>query len=169
MPNDMRGAYEWMIATCNKDNVGYSQKYRCEQTVNGITYYDCSSMIFYALFHNGFNLSGYPFTTATMGKILKGLGFQELPSISWQAGDIVWRVGHCEMVYSGQITMGAHTSTRPLHQQVSINTYATSYSKYSKVYRYNGDIPPDPPDPPVPPDPQDPRKKMKFLYYNRRF
>ncbi len=136
MPS-IQGAYNWIVSKCNSPNVGYSQQYRSEQTVNGITYYDCSSLIFYALKHNGFNLSGYPFTTATMGDILTSLGFTRLASNNWQNGDIVWRNGHCEMVYQGNTTMGAHTDGVPLAQQVSINSFTSNYSDYTYVYRYS--------------------------------
>lgn len=33
----IQAAYNWAIETCAKDNVGYSQTYRNQQTVNGIT------------------------------------------------------------------------------------------------------------------------------------
>ena len=46
---DINRAYSWMIETCNAPRVGYSQAYRNQQTVGGITYYDCSSSINYAL------------------------------------------------------------------------------------------------------------------------
>ena len=34
---DLNQFIQWCIETCNKDNVGYSQAYRNQQTVNGIT------------------------------------------------------------------------------------------------------------------------------------
>ena len=49
-------AYNWAIEVCNKPNVGYSQQYRNQRTVNGITYYDCSSFIWYALIAGGWDL-----------------------------------------------------------------------------------------------------------------
>ena len=48
---DINKAYSWAIETCNAPNVGYSNAYR--QTVGGITYYDCSSFINYALLAGG--------------------------------------------------------------------------------------------------------------------
>lgn len=46
---DINKSYSWAIETCNAPNVGYSNAYRNQQTVGGITYYDCSSFINYAL------------------------------------------------------------------------------------------------------------------------
>ena len=39
---DLNTAYSWAINTCDAPNVGYSQTYRNQQQVNGVTYYDCS-------------------------------------------------------------------------------------------------------------------------------
>ena len=55
MPS-IQSAYNWSIETCAKENVGYSQTYRNQRTVNGITYYDCSSFIWYALIAGGWDL-----------------------------------------------------------------------------------------------------------------
>ncbi len=172
MAYDFDGAYDFVVNKCNASNVGYSQTYRNEQTVGGVTYYDCSSLIFYALKHNGWTMwDGNAFTTATMGSVLKSIGFTELPSTDWQAGDILWRSGHTEMVYSGQTTMGAHSSRKPLAEQVSINSYTSSYSSYSKLYRFNGDAP-EPPEPPEPPSPPNPSyngsSTKKCIYYPKR-
>lgn len=120
-------AYEWAIETCNKANVGYSQDYREEKTVNGITYYDCSSFIWYALKYGGIDVMKYsssPFTTATMPKILLSMGFVGFDpwNNDWKLGDIMWRSGHTEMVYDAvnKITMGAHSARLPLAEQVSV-------------------------------------------------
>lgn len=51
-------------------------------------------------------------------------------------GDIVWKTGHCEMVYSGRRTMGAHTDGVALVDQVSISDGDVSPSYYEEVYRY---------------------------------
>ena len=53
MPN-INQAYSWAVNTCNASNVGYSQTYRNQQTIGGITYYDCSSFIWYSLIAGGF-------------------------------------------------------------------------------------------------------------------
>lgn len=76
----MLQAWQWIVDRCNAPDVGYNQDYRNEQTVNGITYYDCSSLIFYGLGHAGFkvNLTAWPFTTESMPTILKNLGFEEI-------------------------------------------------------------------------------------------
>lgn len=126
-----------MVNTCNAPNVGYSQSYRRGQKVNGITYYDCSSMISKALTVGGFFTTNPWFTTSTERNYLKDLGFTEMPtSIEWLPGDILWRSGHTEMVYQGRRTMGAHSSTYPLDKQVSINTYDSSPSSWTYLYRF---------------------------------
>lgn len=137
-------AHSWAVDTCNADNIGYSQTYRNAQTVDGVTYYDCSSFIWYALKAGGFNVetahgSSYPFVTGNMGATLLKLGFR-LVTITdeWRAGDILLRSGHTEMAYSGRTLMGAHTSDADLVDQVSINSYTSSPSNWTNCYRYGG-------------------------------
>lgn len=142
MPS-IQAAWQWAIDKCNDPNVGYSQTYRNQQTVDGITYYDCSSFIWYALVAGGFAVSGYPFTTSDMMTTLLQLGFTFVDINGlWVAGDIVWRDGHCEMVYSGStgygITMGAHSANVPLADQVSINSNPSYASSYTYLLRYTG-------------------------------
>lgn len=150
---DINTAYRWAVNTCNASNVGYSQTYRNQRTVNGITYYDCSSFINYALLAGGFSTPSYApthnaFTTVTEGSALKGLGFTEYntdSSFVWKAGDIGWKSGHTEMCYQGgsgkAIFMGAHTSNAKLVNQVSIGSSDgnASYSRgdFTKCYRYD--------------------------------
>lgn len=145
---DINVAYQWGINTCNAPNVGYSQAYRNQRTVNGITYYDCSSFIWYALIAGGWDCvsavgSTWPFTTATMCPILTGkLGFTEVDINGvWLPGDVIWRSGHTEMVYQtdgvgGGVTMGAHTANAALADQVSINKSTSTASKWSRLFRY---------------------------------
>jgi len=149
MPN-LTLAYQWAINTCNNPNVGYSQAYRNQQTVNGITYYDCSSFINYAILAGGWSTPGYApnnnaFTTFTMGSVLLGLGAQDIPvSDPWLPGDILVRNNsygqHTEMVYEGRRTMGAHTNRYPLANQVSINDYDSNPSTWDKCYRLGGSV-----------------------------
>lgn len=125
MPS-IQAAYNWAIETCASPTVGYSQAYRNQQTVNGITYYDCSSFIWYALIAGGFDVvkiwGTWPFTTSTMGNVLKQLGFTKYPGNAiWKQGDILIRTGHTEMAFDATRSMGAHTSSVPLAEQVSIN------------------------------------------------
>lgn len=142
---DINNSYIWAVNTCNAPNIGYSQDYRNQQTVDGITYYDCSSFIWYALRAGGFNLSGYPFTTGTMRGILTGqLGFTQVPIAGiWMPGDVCWRTGHTEMVYqpigSGDgYTMGAHSAKLPLADQVSISSTPDSQKSapFTELYRF---------------------------------
>lgn len=165
MPN-ITNSWNWAVATCGAADVGYSQSYRNQQTVNGITYYDCSSFIWYALVAGGFDVqaayrtamgyaySGNAITTSYERAWLLALGFTPIVKTgTWLPGDICWRSGHTEMVYEGGNgqgrTMGAHTSNKPLADQVSIYSSPTSNTKWSEVFRYGGggsggaDIPPD--------------------------
>lgn len=125
---NISNAYQWSIETCNAPNIGYSQTYRNQQVVGGITYYDCSSFIYYALIAGGFDLDPdeWPFTTYTMNRVLLNLGFQQIEiTDAWLPGDILNAnpsvANHCEMVYEGRRTMGAHSARYPLDDQVSIN------------------------------------------------
>lgn len=126
--SSIQNAYNWAVETCAADNVGYSQQYRNQQTVNGITYYDCSSFIWYALVAGGFDVkaanggSSWPFTTSTEAACLRVLGFvKHSPDEQWKPGDILIRTAHTEMAFDETRTMGAHTSKAPLAEQVSIN------------------------------------------------
>lgn len=149
MPN-LSKSIQWAINTCNAPKVGYSMQYRNQKTVNGITYYDCSSFIWYALKNGEFEgLGSYPFTTSSMTSTLINIGFTEIPITGeWKQGDILWHgsgyngkaYGHTEIVYSGGvgrgITMGAHSSSYKLADQVSIKTTETEASYYQKLFRY---------------------------------
>ena len=111
---DINTAFTFCVNACNNPNVGYSQGYRNQQTVNGKTYYDCSSLMWYSLEAGDFDVKaayqtamGFPYTgnaitTASEEAWLRALGFTQV-SIQgeWKPGDILWRKGHTEMVYSG--------------------------------------------------------------------
>ena len=144
---NLNRAYSWAVETCNAPNVGYSQSYRNRQTVNGITYYDCSSFIWWALKEGGFDVvsanlgNDYPVTTANMGRFLQNLQFSVVPLTSeWLAGDILWRSGHAEMVYRGGqasgISMGAHSANVALDAQVSISRNETTADNWTTLFRY---------------------------------
>lgn len=146
---DINRAYSWAIETCNAPNVGYSQSYRNAQTINGITYYDCSSFINYALLAGGFETPTYApnsnaFTTYTEASELIRLGFTEVDaSGEYLAGDIGLSSGHTEMCYQGGsgkgIFMGAHTDNALLANQVSIGSSsgdATYQRSFPRLFRY---------------------------------
>lgn len=147
MPS-IQDAWQWAVDTCNAANVGYSQTYRNQQTVNGITYYDCSSFINYALLAGGFSTPYYApnnnaFTTWSEPTVLSNLGFHRVTDGSLKAGDIGVSnnnsMQHTEMVYAvdgnkGQ-WMGAHTNSYALANQVSITTY-WSTNWFDELWRY---------------------------------
>lgn len=138
-------AYQWAINACNAPNIGYSQNYRYGQTVNGVTYYDCSSFVAKALTEGGFFTTNPWFTTYTEAGYLQQAGFQQVDIHSnWIPGDICLRAEHTEMVYSAGdtpgtgVTMGAHTDGVPLADQVSINSYTSTASEWSSLWRFPG-------------------------------
>lgn len=138
-------AYEWGIEKCNAPNIGYSQANRMEKTVNGITYYDCSSFIWFALKAGGFDVvkanggSTWAFTTGTMANALRLLGFTKMGTAQpWKPGDILIRTGHTEMAFDSNHTMGAHSAKVPLEQQVSINSNPSNASSWLELWRYEG-------------------------------
>lgn len=146
---DINKAYTWAIQTCNTPKIGYSQSYRNQQTVGGVTYYDCSSFINYALLAGGFTTPSYApkrnaFTTYNMPGELTRLGFTEVDA-SGQIlpGDIGLSSTHTEMCYSGgvgeAVFMGAHTANAPLANQVSIGSSggdATYKRSFPRLFRY---------------------------------
>lgn len=143
--SNLNKMYEWAINTCNAPTVGYSQTYRYQQTVKGITYYDCSSFVWYALKAGGFPVTGTAFTTASQVDAMLSLGWREVDiNGEWLPCDIVWRrtgdSGHTEIVHTGGIgrgiTMGAHSAKYTLERQVSINTTESTADNYKKLLRY---------------------------------
>ena len=144
-------AWKWAADTCNAPNVGYSQAYRNQQTVNGITYYDCSSFINYALLAGGFTTPGYApdhnaFTTWSEPTVLSNLGFHRVTDGTLKPGDIGVSnnnsMQHTEMVYAVDSSgtkgqwMGAHTDAYALPNQVSITDY-WSTNWFDELWRYN--------------------------------
>lgn len=141
MPS-IQAAYNWAVNTCSVPNVGYSQTYRNQRTVNGITYYDCSSFIWYALIAGGWDMeaifkSTWPFTTRDMDRVLAGMGFVRHPATDiWVAGDILMKSGHTEMAFDTTRSMGAHTSKVELAQQVSVNANDSRNNGWYALYRW---------------------------------
>ena len=155
---DLNKAYQWAIQTCNSPVVGYwtNSDNRNQRTVNGITYYDCSSFINYALIAGGWSTPSYApshnaFTTGTMPAELRRLGWTQV-NASGQIlpGDIGLSSSHTEMCYQGgvgtAIFMGAHYgrdgnkgSNIPLQYQVSIGNSSgdATYKKgFPQIWRY---------------------------------
>lgn len=149
---DISKSYSWAIETCNAPDVGYSLDYRNQRTINGITYYDCSSFIWYSLIAGGFdcvaayNGQTWPFTTYYMSSVLLKLGFTEIsPTVELLPGDIGLNADHTEMCYkTGDkagygIFMGAHSGKVALANQVSIGSSsgdATYQRTFARIFRY---------------------------------
>ena len=131
MPFSLQGAYNWLEAKCNDPDVRYSQTYRNMRTVNGLTYFDCSSFIFFGMWlGGGFDVGAYGYSTTltdytnpsaghwanawtvqTMEPVLVAAGWVDVRLDmleEWLPGDILIKYGgggnswHTEMVYSPQ-------------------------------------------------------------------
>lgn len=148
MPS-INGAYTWAVNCCNLPKVGYSQAYRNQQTVSGITYYDCSSFINYALLAGGWSTPGYApnsnaFTTYDMEGVLQQLGFTRVTDSIIKPGDIGVSDTHTEMCYKGgtgkAVFMGAHGRNGiALVNQVSIGSSSgdPNYERtFPRIWRY---------------------------------
>ena len=164
---DLAGAAQWAVEMCQNPNVGYSQSYRNYQTVNGLTYFDCSSFTFFALWLGGgldVGALGYhnvladyqagranAWVVTTMINSLRSDGWWDLPpeTTTWAPMDILAKTRtHTEFVYSaglpGEI-MGARNSSLPFADQVAIHTGYLGY--FDVLLRYPEGEPPTPPIP----------------------
>lgn len=127
----LKESYNFMIEKCKASNVRYSQKYREGQIIDGLQYYDCSSLIYAALQAGGFyeGVSDYTpwfWTAIEQSELVSKLGFSRLNARTeeWRPGDILWRDRHTEMVYSLDplSSMGARSDTLPADDQVEIHS-----------------------------------------------
>ena len=170
MAFNLQGAYNWIEAKCNNPNVRYSQAYRKYRTVDGLTYFDCSSLVFFGMWLGGgldIGALGYSTTLTdytnptpghmanawivqTMEPALVSLGWKDvrldLPN-EWLPGDILikYTQWHTEMIYSGEpnlMQMGARNSSLSAAEQVAIHTLYTGY--YDRILRDPTQPPPTP-------------------------
>lgn len=170
---DLQAAYDWIEAQCNDPDVRYSQPYRNMRTVNGITYFDCSSLMFFGLWQGGgFPVGTYGFSTTlsdyttagtanawtvqTMEPILVQAGWVDvrldMPE-EWLPGDILIHYAdnsgpwHTEMIYSGSpnyMQMGARSSQiQPASEQVAIHTLYVP-NYYNRILRDSSQPAPTP-------------------------
>lgn len=148
MPS-INGAYTWAVKCCSLPKVGYSQAYRNQQTVGGITYYDCSSFINYALLAGGWSTPGHAphsnaFTTYDMEGVLQQSGFTRVTDSIIRPGDIGVSDTHTEMCYKGgtgkAVFMGAHGRNGiALVNQVSVGSSGgdPDYERtFPRIWRY---------------------------------
>ena len=170
MAFSIRDMYDWAVQECSRTDVAYSQSYRNQQTVNGITYYDCSSFVFFAMwlgggldvgslgfstnindYHNG-RANAWVVTSMVNTYLpqVPGFEFYDASSTLWQEGDVLAKTNvirerrHTEICYALPTrTMGAHNPTAG----VSINSYDTGYNYYNVLIRYTGSPGPTPPGP----------------------
>ena len=148
MAADINRFYQLVIQACQDPNIGYSQANRRSITLGASyrTYCDCSSLISWALTLSGFFADNPWFATSNMLGMIQSSGFRQVPlNGEWKPGDVLWKQGHTEVVYSGRVTMGAHTDGIAFADQVSINGKGTSPGYYTSCWRYlNGADPSEP-------------------------
>lgn len=164
---DPQGMMNWAVQMCGRSDVGYSQTYRNYQTHNGITYFDCSSFTFFAMWLGGgldvgalgysTNLSDYQnglanaWVVSSMVSKLQALGWSQVSAsdyTQWLPGDILVKTRtHTEILYTQNPLqcMGARNSSLPLADQVAIHACPTTY--YDQVWRDPNSPPPTPPGP----------------------
>lgn len=151
---DINAAYRWAIQKCDADYVRYSMNMNLRDGVyqNGLQYFDCSSFIFWALDAGGFPVvqifGNHAFNTDSMGAVLLQMGFVEVSRTGQiLPGDIGVHHrgsarGHTEMCYTGGNGvgrwMGAHGSSLPPLQQVSIDDDTLPGTYWAEIYRYGG-------------------------------
>ena len=142
---NLTDAYNYVIAACNCSTLRYSQAQR--KTIDimstNITYCDCSSLMSKALTVGDYFKNNPWFTTSNEQSYLVKAGWTRFNSkTQWQAGDILWRSGHTEMVYSSLTstagkgyTMGAHTARYSAQNQVSISSDISTGSAWTYLFR----------------------------------
>lgn len=135
-------AFDSVVAACNDPRIGYSQGSRTTIKLgqNYNTYCDCSSLLSWALTRAGYFSVNPWFATSNERSKLADIGWTQVSlSGQWQPGDILWRSGHTEMVYTGGtgggVTMGAHSARYNFTRQVSINTTKSNASIWSELWR----------------------------------
>lgn len=169
MPS-LQTAFTWAENKCEEPNVRYSQEYREGQVVDGIQYYDCSSFIYAALVAGGFEfIPEYQwFWTGNQTQAMKSVGWTEyvfqdgvISDFALRNGDVLIRGagrsdvpgdvstddGHTEMVWNAArgYTMGAHSSSLPLDDQVSKHYIDQRKERWFFVMRYgDGAVPGSP-------------------------
>ena len=175
----LQGMYDWSINQCVAPRVGYNQFYRNQITVDGITYYDCSSFTFFAVwlgggydvgqlgFPNDLNLyhtrQANAWVVSSSERYLPLIGFTcyQMSEAYPEPGDIMIKIAtHTEICYSREpfVTMGARNSHLDLADQVAVHSSDMGY--WDRFWRY-GDTPPEP-RPPVPPTPHE-KSKIWFM------
>lgn len=132
---------DWAVSIAKDDKHGYSQPNR-----GGDPDYDCSSFVWAALHHAGFDVGSSPFNTDGMDSVLKAAGFERSDFrdvASLQAGDVVWADGHTEIYMGDGEFVGAHWDERhgiegrtPGDQTGDeIGVTSTLNARYTRVYR----------------------------------
>ncbi|MFQ6192432.1 peptidoglycan amidohydrolase family protein [Bifidobacterium longum] len=132
---------DWAVSVAKDDKHGYSQPNR-----GGDPDYDCSSFVWAALRHAGFDVGSSPFNTDGMDSVLKAAGFERSDFrdvASLQAGDVVWADGHTEIYMGDGEFVGAHWDERhgvegrtPGDQTGDeIGVTSTLNARYTRVYR----------------------------------
>lgn len=133
---------QWCINIANDESHGYDQVYR-----NGPDY-DCSSLIWWGLHENGFDVGSYAFNTDGMPSVLTAAGWvQHTPVVlsELERGDILLKSKHTELYIGAQQNVGAHKNERggtkggdtgdQTGAEISITPFYTS-SNWVSYWRY---------------------------------
>lgn len=107
-PNaDVEAFVRWCLSIANDGSHGYDQANR-----NGPDY-DCSSLIWWGLHNNGFNVGSSAFNTKSMPSVLSSAGWVKHSPVvvsNLQRGDILLRATHTELYVGNQQNVGAHSN-----------------------------------------------------------
>ena len=146
MPS-LQVAYDFVVEKCNDPNVRYSQAHREGEIIDGLQYYDCTSLLAAALTEGGFYEEN-PWFSWDITIWLERAGWKQYDpaAVEWKNGDIVDNPDHDEMVYDGpnKITMGAKSDSYPPQDQVAISKYPSDPSYWTSLWRYEEEEPPYP-------------------------
>ena len=131
----IESALTWAVNVANDDSHWYSQSNR-----NGPNY-DCSSLVFYALKHAGYDVGNSAFTTRNMRGILTNIGFEWIPwsqigdKSNLQRGDILLDEGaHTEFYLGDSKCVAAANSDQGIIIENYWNGYGGVY--WDGVLRY---------------------------------
>lgn len=154
---DIDGALRWCAAHQGV-GYGYSQVYRTMQTVEGVTFFDCSSYAFFSLWlGGGVDVGGFGYDTDLthytsipntafapnlygVEAMCRELGAARIDDLrELQNGDLLVKADeHCEWVYDAErlLQVGARNSSLPAGEQVAIHSLYPGY--YDYIWRFNG-------------------------------
>ena len=183
MAFSLQGVLNWSVEWCAKDHVQYWMKapQRNMVTLDGITYFDCSSFVFFAMWlGGGFNVKTYGYsnvltdytqvwenengvlvnkanawTVTPMEACLKKAGWVKIlpgDEISPKPGDIMVKTKqHTEICYSTTPFKTMGARNPSLSPPEQVAIHTSNLSYWDCWYHLPEPEPPDPPEPPPTP------------------